>query len=57
MDHSFNVEAVVHVSFMQFKNKVCAVLETVQERFMLIGGTEAAAEVKHRVIIIQGQCA
>lgn len=53
MDHSFDFEAVVHVSFMQFKNKVCAVLETIEEGFMLVGGAEAAAEVKDRVVIVQ----
>ena len=43
------------VSFMQFKNKVCAVLETIEEGFMLVGGAEAAAEVEHCVVIIQRQ--
>ena len=40
---------------MQFKNKVCSVLEAVEEGFVFIGGTEAAAEVEHCVIIIQRQ--
>ena len=55
MDRSFDFEAVVHVSFMQFKNKVCAVLETIEEGFMLVGGADAAAEVEYCIVVIQGQ--
>lgn len=34
---------------------MCAVLETVKESFVFVGCTQAAAEVKDGIVVVQGQ--
>ena len=41
--------------FMQLKYEMCAIEQPVAEGFFLVGGTQAAAEVKDSVVIVQGQ--
>ena len=41
--------------FEKFKNYACAVLETVEEGFVFIGGAELATEVPYGIVILQGQ--
>ena len=50
--HPGNKFAALLVLLEKFVDKVCAVLEIVQEGFVFVGDAEAAAEIEDGVIIV-----
>ena len=42
-------------SSMKFREQMSTVLQTVQESFAFVGTAQAAAEIEHSIVILQGQ--